>query len=128
MNEMTKYITIVLVLTITAYIFLKPIVTNENEYKVVIVNISDYDISKVEITGPGDNAHEMGIIREGHIQDYIFIPEQDGALEYLITQNNQSLRGVINSSLKKDDKGDIFVVVGERYTVKVYDEFELRHM
>jgi len=125
MNEMVKYIAIILVLTITAYIFLKPIVTHENEYKVVIVNISNHDISKVKITGPGTNSYEMGTIREGHIQDYIFAPAQDGELEYLITQNDQSLRGAINSNLKKGDKGDIYVVVGERYNVKIYDEFDI---
>ncbi len=125
MNEMVKYLTIVLVLTITAYVFLKPIVTHENEYKVVIVNISNHDVSKVEIIGPGSNTFEMGTIREGHIQDYIFTPKQDGVLEYLIIQNDQSLRGIIESNLKKGDKGDIYVVVGERYKVKIYDEFDI---
>jgi len=125
MNLIPKYLAVLVVLIAASYFYLEPIVTHEDKYKVVIVNKSEYKISSVEITGPGENIHEMGIIKKTRIQDYIFEPEQDGSLEYFITQNGQEIRGTINNSLKKNEAGDIYVVLGERYKVKVYDEYDI---
>jgi len=122
---MTKYLAALVVVIIASVVILKPIVMHENEYKVVVVNMSEYKISHVEITGPGTASRKMKAIKQGHIQDYIFIPEADGTLEYTITQNSQTLNGVIHDNLKKGETGDIYVVLGEMYQVNIHDEFDI---
>lgn len=111
----------IIVITI-ATIALKPIVKNELEYKVVIANTSEHIIKSVSIFGAGQDSGPIGPIKPGKQRHYIFIPEQDGSLEYLIHQNSKTIEGTVNANLKKGETGKVFVVIGEMYKVKVKDE------
>ena len=125
MTDLNKYLAVLITTIVAAVVILKPVVTNENEYKVVVVNVSEYPIANAMISGPGGKSYDMGTIQPGNIQDYIFKPEHEGVMEYTIKQNSQTLTGVINSELKKGDTGDIFVVLGEMYRVKIHEEFDI---
>jgi len=107
------------------FIVLKPIVYNEDKYKVVIVNASEHPISSAIITGVGQNSGKIGPILVGKINDFIFIPEEDGVLAYSIKQNDRELTGVINDTLKKNEVGEVFVVVGEMYKVSIKENFDI---
>ena len=107
------------------FIVLKPIVYNEDKYKVVIVNASEHPITSATITGVGQNSGKIGPILVGKINDFIFIPEEDGVLEYSIKQNDRELTGVVNGALKKNDVGEIYVVVGEMYKVRIKENYDI---
>ncbi|HFD32547.1 MAG TPA: hypothetical protein ENJ28_07600 [Gammaproteobacteria bacterium] len=124
MNNMLKYSLFVVVTTIISVVILMPIVTHENEYKVVIVNASEHPISSVVISGAGVESNKLGPIKPGYLQDFIMTPLEDGALKYHMVQSGQQLNGIINKDLKKGDVGDIYVVMGELQKVKIYDEYE----
>jgi len=97
---------------------------HENEYKVVIINTSERPVSSVTISGAGTKPNTIGPIRVGHMQDYFFIPPQDGELTYSIKQANQEFSGIINANLKKEEVGQKYIVVGELFKVKVFDEYD----
>jgi len=124
-NQLVKFGLLVVVVIITAFVGLKPIVNHENEYRVIIANASEYPISSAIITGAGQNSGKIGPIKVGKINDFIFTANQDGALEYSIKQNDRELTGVINADLKKNQVGEIFVVLGEMYKVRIEDEFDI---
>jgi len=126
MDKLGKLSLIALVVIITvSYFFVKPLVYNDNDYKVIIVNVSEHDISTVTITGPGiDSAQAIGSILVGNLQDYVAVPNQDGILRYSITQNGHILTGIVNASLKKGDVGEIYVVIREMYKVEIHDWFD----
>ena len=123
-NQLVKFGLLVAVVSFVAYLILKPIVYNEEQYKVVFVNISEHAISSAKISGSGQNFDEIGPIHVGMLNDFIFTPLQNGALKYTINQNGRELTGVIKDTLKKNEIGEIFVVVSEMYKVSVKDEFE----
>lgn len=108
-----------------AVILLKPIVMNENEYRVVFANTSEHNITSVSIIGAGEHSGQVGPIKPGHIRHFIFTPKENGILEYVIIQHNQVFTGVINNDLHAGDTGEIFVVLGEMHKVKIYDEFDI---
>ncbi len=113
------------VIIVVSYIFVKPLVYNDNDYKVIIVNVSEHDISDVTLTGPGiDSGRAIGSILVGNLQDYVAVPNQDGVLKYRIMQNGHTLTGIVNNSLKKGEVGEIYVVIREMYKVEIHDWFD----
>ena len=123
-NNTIKYVVFVIIAITASFIFLKPIVTHESEYRVVVVNTSERPISSIIISGAGTNSSKIGPIRVGDMQDYYFTPTQDGALSYSIIQNKRELNGIINADLKKEEKGEIYVVIGEMHKIKIYDDYD----
>ncbi|MDH5256459.1 MAG: hypothetical protein OEX07_00575 [Gammaproteobacteria bacterium] len=124
MNHIVKYGLSVFVIIVISVIFLKPILTHENEYRVVIVNISERPVSSVIISGAGANTTQIGPLSVGNMQDYYFVPTQNAELTYTINQDKQSFSGIINNDLKKGDVGEIYVVIGEMHQVKIYDDYD----
>ena len=107
-----------------AIVMLKPIVLHEHEYKVIIVNTSEHAVNNVVLHGPESSSGNIGPIQVGKLQDYFFSPRKDGVLRYTILQNNKTLQGVVNNHLKKGDTGKKYLVIGELYKVRIYDEFD----
>jgi len=124
-KPMLIFVSIVIVTITVAVIFLKPIIFHENEYKVVVVNMSEYPISHMTVSGAGEDSSRIGPINPGKYRHYIFTPKQNGKLEYLVVQNKRNLRGVINDNLQIGDVGEIFVIVKEMYKINVRSEFDL---
>ena len=124
-NPLTKFGLLVLAGLLITFVALKPIVYNEDKYKVVIVNASEHPITSATITGVGQNSGKIGPILVGKINDFIFTPEEDGVLEYSINQNDRELTGIVNGALKKNDVGKIYVVVGEMYKVRIEENFDI---
>lgn len=124
MNHIVKYGLSVFVVIVISVVFLKPILTHENEYRVVIVNISERPVSSVIISGAGANTTQIGPLSVGNMQDYYFVPTQNAELTYTINQDKQSFSGIINNDLKKGDVGEIYVVIGEMHQVKIYDDYD----
>jgi len=124
-NHLVRFGLVVLVGLLVTFVVLKPIVYNEDKYKVVIVNTSEHAITSATITGVGQDSGKIGPIQVGKVNDYIFTPEEDGVLEYTIKQNDRELKGVISSTLKKNDVGKIYVVVGEMYKVRIKEKFDI---
>lgn len=123
MNKLNIYGFVLLVTVVTiATVALKPIITHENEYMVIVANTSEHVISSVVISGAGGNSGKLGPIQPGMLRHYIFTPSEDGVLEYLIIQSEHEIQGTINADLKKGDTGEIYVVIGEMYQVKIQDE------
>ena len=124
MNHTVKYVVFVIAAITISFIFLKPIVLHEGEYKVVIVNTSERPVTSVVISGAGTNSDKIGPIKVGYMQDYFFVPTQNGPLHYRIVQNKQHLDGVIKADLKKAETGDIYLVIGEMQKIKIYDDYD----
>jgi len=124
MNIITKYIIFVVVTVIASFLFLKPIIYHDHEYRVVVVNASEMSIPSITITAAGMPPKTMGPIRAGYIQDYVFLPAQNGPLSYSMIQGKQTLNGTIKTELKKNETGDIFVVVGELFKVRILNEYD----
>ncbi len=126
MNSFIKIgiVTFVIVL-IFAIVLLKPIITSELEYKVVVVNTSEQTLSSVTILGAGENSGPIGPIEPGHKRHYIFTPQQAGQLEYSIVQHGKVVRGLIDEDLQAGESGEIFVILGELHKVKIQDFIDL---
>ena len=123
MNNTLKYVAFVIIAITASYIFLKPILSHDNEYRVVVVNTSERPISSIVVSGAGITSHTMGPIRVGDMQDHYFIPSENGELKYTITQDKQEFNGIINAELKKAETGDIYLVMGEMYKIKIHDDY-----
>jgi len=124
MNNILKYGVFVFVAVIASFFYLKPILQHEGEYRVVVVNTSERPVSHIEITGKGIDKRVIGPLHVGDMQDYYFIPSQDGDLLYSVSQDKQKFNGIIKANLKKNEEGKIYVVVGEMHQVKIYNEYD----
>jgi len=124
MNSIVKYSIAVLVTALVATVILIPIVTNADKYKVVIANTSERPITSLVISGGGIESPAIGPIAVGDFQDYLLTPLSDGELKYSIVQDKKNIKGVINPNIKKGEVGDIFIVVGELYKIKILDEYD----
>jgi len=124
MNSMIKYGLLAFISITIAVIFLKPILTHEHEYRVVVVNISERPVSNITISGAGIEPKNIGPIQVGNMQDYYFILPQDGQLSYTITQDKHQFDGIITPNIKKAEVGKRYIVIGEMYKVKVYDDYQ----
>jgi len=126
MNKHIKIIIAAVLFFAISFIFvLKPMIFHENEYTVVFANRSEHIISSVVVSGAGENSDKLGPIQVGKIQDFIFIPKQDGVLKYTIVQNNREIKGVIEKDLKKGEVGEVFVLVNELYKIRVTKDFKI---
>lgn len=124
MSSTTKYVIFVITAITLSFIFLKPIVNHENEYRVIVVNTSEQAISSATISAEGMPPKQFTSIRIGHIQDHIFLPAQTGPLTYSITLGTQQLDGIVKANLEKGETGNVYIVVGELHKIRILDEYD----